>query len=91
MTELRDNLAASRFEMIEDGQVVFADYRRAGDRLIIDHVEAPTELRGTGAAGRFMAALAARARSDRVKLVPLCSYAAHWLAQHPDIAAGLVD
>jgi predicted GNAT family acetyltransferase len=91
MAELRDNVAAGRFEMIESGEVVFADYRRAGGRLIIDHVEAPIALRGSGAAGRFMAALAERARTDGVKLVPLCSYAAHWLSRHPDVAAGLVD
>lgn len=91
MAELRDNVAARRFEMIEGCEVVFADYRRADGRLIIDHVEAPAALRGTGAAGRFMAALAERARADDVKLVPLCSYAAHWLARHPDIAKGLVD
>lgn len=91
MAELRDNPAAGRLEMVEDGQIVFADYRRAGARLIIDHVEAPIALRGSGAAGRFMAALAERARADGVKLVPLCSYAAHWLARHPDQAAGLVD
>jgi len=91
LAELRDNVAAGRFEMIESGEVVFADYRRADGRLIIDHVEAPVALRGSGAAGRFMAALAERARADGVKLVPLCSYAAHWLARHPDIATGLVD
>ena len=91
MAELHDNVAASRLEMVEGGEIVFADYRRADGRLIIDHVEAPVALRGTGAAGRFMAALAERARADGVKLVPLCSYAAHWLARHPDIARGLVD
>ena len=91
MAELHDNVAASRLEMIEGAEVVFADYRRADGCLIIDHVEAPLALRGRGAAGRFMAALVERARADGVKLVPLCSYAAHWLARHPDITAGLVD
>ena len=91
MPELRDDEAAGRLEMEEDGLVVFADYRRAPGRLIIDHVEAPMALRGTGAAGRFMAALAAQARAEGVKLVPLCPYAAHWLERHPAEAAGLVD
>ena len=53
MSDLHDNPATRRLEMIEDGQTVFADYRREGRRLIIDHVEAPQALRGTGAAGRF--------------------------------------
>jgi hypothetical protein len=84
MTRLRDNAAARRLEMDEGGQTVFAEYRRAGGRLIIEHVEAPAALRGTGAAGRFMEALAADARADGEKIVPLCGYAAAWLQRHPD-------
>jgi predicted GNAT family acetyltransferase len=90
MSELKDNRAASRFEMDEAGQTVFADYRRQGQRLFIDHVEAPTALRGTGAAGRFMEALVAEARTEGALIVPLCSYAAAWLQRHPDLARGVV-
>jgi predicted GNAT family acetyltransferase len=91
MGELRDDAVRRRLEMDERGQVVFADYRRDGRRLFIDHVEAPTSLRGTGAAGRFMQALTERARREGVTLVPICSYAAHWLARHPGAAVGVVD
>ena len=84
MTLVRDNAAASRFEMEEGGHTVFADYRRVGGRLIIDHVEAPPVLRGTGAAGRFMEGLAAAARVTGEKIVPLCGYAAAWLQKHPE-------
>ena len=83
MTQLRDNAAAHRLEMEEGGQIVFADYRRAGGRLVIEHVEAPPALRGTGAAGRFMEALAAHARAEGEKIVPRCGYAAAWLQRHP--------
>ncbi len=69
--------------METDGQVVFADYRRQDGRLIIDHVEAPPALRGTGAAGRFMEALAAYARQSGEAITPLCGYAAAWLRRHP--------
>jgi len=88
--ELRDDLARRRLEMDVRGQVVFADYRRDGQRLIIDHVEAPVALRGSGAAGRFMEALTAYARREGLILSPLCSYAAHWLQRHPEQAAGVV-
>jgi predicted GNAT family acetyltransferase len=84
MARLRDNAATRRFEMDEDGHVVFATYRREGGQLIIDHVEAPPVLRGTGAAGRFMEALADDARAAGEKIVPLCGYAAAWLQRHPD-------
>jgi hypothetical protein len=76
---MRDNLGAHRFEMVEDGQVVFADYRREGDRLYIDHVETPMALRGRGEAGALMEAIVEQARAENLTIVPLCSYAAAWL------------
>ena len=77
MSELRDT--GERYEMDEQGQTSWADYRRSGDRLYIDHVESPLALRGTGAAGRLMAALSADARAKNLRLTPICGYAAAWL------------
>jgi len=82
MSELRDT--GRRYEMDEDGMTSFADYRRAGDRILIDHVETPVPLRGTGAAGRLMAALAADAQAKNLRLSPLCAYAAAWLHRHKE-------
>ena len=76
---MRDNIEARRFEIGEAGQVVFADYRREGDRLYIDHVETPIALRGRGAAGALMEAIVDRARAEGLTVVPVCSYAAAWL------------
>ena len=86
MLTVRDNLAAGRFELEEAGHVAFADYRRVGGVLVIDHVEAPAELRGTGAAGRLMAGVVDAARTARVKISPLCGYAAAWLKRRPEHA-----
>lgn len=83
MSGLRDVSSRGRLEMDEGGAIVFADYRRSGNRLIVDHVEAPVALRGTGAAGRFMEALAQHARSEGLRIVPLCGYAAAWLNRSP--------
>ncbi|HEY5071838.1 MAG TPA: GNAT family N-acetyltransferase [Caulobacteraceae bacterium] len=86
MSPLRDNAAAHRFEIDEAGHTSFANYRRIGQRLIIDHVEAPDALRGTGAAGRLMEALAAQARAEGRRITPICGYAAAWLARRPEHA-----
>jgi predicted GNAT family acetyltransferase len=77
-----NNVAAHRFELIEDGLVSFADYRRSPGRLIIDHVEAPPALRGTGSAGRLMEGVARAAREQGLRITPLCGYAAAWLRRH---------
>jgi predicted GNAT family acetyltransferase len=79
MSELRDDRERSRYEIEEQGQTVYADYRLQGDRLYIDYVFAPPALRGTGASGRLMAALAADARARGLKVTPICGYAAAWL------------
>jgi predicted GNAT family acetyltransferase len=79
MSELRNNREQSRYEMEEGGLVSFADYRQQGDRLFVDYVFSPPALRGTGAAGRLMTALAADARSQGLKITPICGYAAAWL------------
>lgn len=78
---LRDDPEAGRFEMGEEGAVVFADYRRLGDRLYIDHVETPPSLRNRGAAGALMAAIVERARSEDLAIVPVCAFAAAWMAR----------
>ena len=79
MSELRNNREQSRYEMDEEGLTSYADYRLDGERLFIDYVYAPPPLRGTGAAGRLMAALAADARNRGLKITPICGYAAAWL------------
>ena len=81
-----DNVAEHRFELVEAGQIAFADYVRREGRLVIPHVEAPIALRGTGAASRLMEGVAAHARTEGVRIVPLCSYAAAWLQRHPEYA-----
>lgn len=76
---LRNNKADSRYEMVEQGMTSWANYRLSGDRLYLDHVESPPALRGTGAAGRLMAALAADVRAQGLRITPICGYAAAWL------------
>jgi predicted GNAT family acetyltransferase len=68
-----------RFETREDGHVVYADYRQEPGRLYIDYVYAPPALRGSGASGRLMTAVATHARSEGLKITPICGYAAAWL------------
>jgi hypothetical protein len=83
-SDVTDNAARGRFELVEEGQTAFADYQRADGRLIIPHVETPPALRGGGVAGRLMAGVVAHARAEGVKITPLCSYAAAWMRRHPE-------
>jgi len=80
----RNNAEHSRYELIEQGLTAFADYRVAGERLIIDHVETPVPLRGGGTAGRLMQAVVDDVRGRCLKVTPICSYAVAWLRRHPE-------
>ncbi len=79
---VKDNPAKSRFELDVDGRIVFANYRRTGSTLTIPYVEAPPPLRGTGAAGRLMQGVMEIARREKLKVVPVCGYAATWIHRH---------
>ncbi len=86
MSDLRDpdlRDTGARYEIDEQGLTSWADYRRIADRIVIDHVESPTPLRGTGAAGRLMAAISEDARARSLKITPICGYAALWLKRSP--------
>lgn len=79
MDRLHDNTAAGQYELDIDGQTVFAQYRKADGVLTILWVESPPSLRGTGAAGRLMKLVAAEARAQNWRVVPVCGYAGAWL------------
>lgn len=88
MGQFRDDAIENRFEQDFDGEGgtgrVWADYAVRDRTRVILHVEADPSLRGSGAAGRFMQALAEYAREQGLSLSPRCSYAVAWHKRHPD-------
>lgn len=81
----------NRYEMTFDKLVVYANVRRDKDTLYIDYVFAPQELRGKGAAGEFMRKLMDLVRTEKLKAVPVCGYAASWLRRHTEYRDLLSD
>ena len=77
-----DNPGESRYELDVGGVIAFADYRKDGKTLFIDHVEAPQELRGTGAAGRLMKHVVDTATGEGFSITPICGYAASWMQKN---------
>ncbi len=90
MSDLRDNTEGGQYELDENGHTSFAKYRKADGVLTILWVEAPPELRGTGAAGRLMTLVAEEAKQKNWRVIPVCGYAAAWLRgskQYRDLVA----
>ena len=80
--QFTNNTKTNRFEYHTGGATAFASYRKQGQTLFIDYVEAPPELRGTGAAGKLMQYIVDQAKQDKLSITPICSYAASWLKRH---------
>ncbi len=82
MSAVVDNSRTARFELQEQGELAWASYHVEGSTLFIDDVFSPPALRGQGTAGRLMAGVVEAATGKSQKIVPICGYAATWLARH---------
>lgn len=78
------NQATQRYELQIGDAVAFARYHEVDGVVQILHVEAPPELRGTGAAGRLMDGMMRLIRAEGRKAYPVCTYALAWLRKHPE-------
>ena len=84
MTDVTDNAASERFELVEDGHAAEFVYHLSGSRLTLIHTEVPEALGGRGLGGVLVRAALERARRDHLTIVPNCLFARSWLEKHPD-------
>lgn len=80
-----NNQSQSRYELVEDGHMAYADYHLYENILSINYVYAPSKLRGSGAAGRLMEGIMADVKNQGIKARPICGYAASWLKRHTEL------
>lgn len=79
------NDAQCRFELVVDGLMCRADYRREGNVLNVHHTEVPGALEGRGLASRLVFAVFAHARGAGLRVRPSCSYVRAWARRHPEV------
>lgn len=81
---MRDNPERGRYELVVGERIVsIADYALEGDVVVVPHVETDPELRGRGMADRLMRGMLDDLRVRRLKIRPICSYAAAFVRDHP--------
>jgi predicted GNAT family acetyltransferase len=83
MSVVQQNPALARFELEIDGAIAFVTYRMAGDVMLLPHTETPRPLRGRGIGERVVLGAFDHARAQGLKVRPLCSFARHVMAEHP--------
>ena len=83
---VRDNTERQRFELDADGHIAFADYKRAGGVLSMLHTEVPKALEGRGIGSALIRGVLDIARSEGLKVNPLCPFAKAYIEKHPEYA-----
>ena len=82
--EVRDNPDLHRFEAELDGKVAVAEYRLAPDKIIFTHTEVPPGREGRGVGKALIKGALADVRDRGLKVVPLCTFVARYMATNPD-------
>ena len=80
---VRDNRAASRFEVVIDSQVAFLRYERRPEGLALIHTEVPEPLRGRGLATVLAKAGIEAARAEGRSVIAICPVVRAYLRKHP--------
>ena len=82
---VRDVPEHSRYEIERDGEVVgFADYRLAGDVVVMPHVEVRRDLRGGTIGSELVRAALDDVRSRGRRVRPLCPFVVSFIRRHPE-------
>lgn len=88
---IRHREDASRFEAALDGARGVLHYQRSGSgaaaSLVIPAVVVDPAIAGRGVAGALTRAALDWARSEGLRVEPVCPYVAAWMQRHPEYAA----
>jgi predicted GNAT family acetyltransferase len=82
--DVRDNPAATRYELDVEGQTAFLDYRRAAGAVDLRHTEVPEALRGRGLANVLVKRALDDARAAGLAVVPTCPVVRAYVRRHPE-------
>ena len=81
---VRHNADANRFEAEVEGHLSVVDYQIRGTEMLMTHTFVPPELRGRGIAEKLVRVALEHARSERLRVVPACSYVEAFIKRHPE-------
>jgi predicted GNAT family acetyltransferase len=88
------NAAARRFETTVEGQHARADYQLDDGVMRVVHTGVPRALEGRGIAAALVRAALEHARTEGLRVEPVCPYVASYMKKHPDtldlLAPGIV-
>lgn len=83
-SEIQLELDAGRFSMVVEGETCVLEFSRSGDVVSMNSVRVPDAVGGRGIAGRLTQHALDWARSEGLKVKPICPYVKTWIKRHPD-------
>ncbi len=81
--EVIRNPAENRFEVWIDGLLAKLDYTENSDTISMTHVGVPVEFRGMGIAAIITKYALEYARSNSLRVIPICPYVVSYLRRNP--------
>jgi hypothetical protein len=83
---------AERYELRLHGRLIgLAAYRRHSGRIAFTHTEVDESLEGRGFGSRLVAAALEDTTKQKLEVIPLCPFVAHYIEQHPEYQALLPE
>lgn len=80
-----DNIAAQRYELLLDGELVGKLFYRTNDDVVtLIHTEIASHLEGRGLGEQLVAEALGDIRDRGLQIVPLCPYVAAYIRRHPE-------
>jgi predicted GNAT family acetyltransferase len=84
MSDVHNNEERTRFELVEQGHLAFAEYRIEGDVVVFTHTIVPSSLQGMGVGSRLIAGALEQVRASGRKVRAQCTFVAAFIARHPE-------
>jgi uncharacterized protein len=86
MTDVVNNNARHRYELIVDGHLAATYYKISGDVITFIHTEVPQELGGKGIGSKLVKGALDQVRGEGLKVIAQCPFVKSYIDKHPDYA-----
>ncbi|PQV58109.1 hypothetical protein SAMN05444410_11014 [Hydrobacter penzbergensis] len=87
--DIRHNEKNMRFEITENGETAYLEYRYYHDDIAFMHTEVPAALEGKGIASALAVYAFAYAKEHQKLVMVYCPFVAGYLKKHPEYKAQL--
>ena len=84
MSDVVNNKAHHRYELVIDGHLAATYYKIEGGVITFIHTEVPSELGGQGVGSRLVKGALDQVRADGLKVIAQCPFVKAWIGKHPE-------